>query len=622
MNVKKLTKKISAVLLSAALLCTPLSAFAEQEGAAPTTKEDSAFIILNADGTVQKQIVTSWLHNDSGLSGVVDQSSLEGIHNVKGSVEPSQSGEQVTWNTAESDVYYQGTTSKEPPVQAEIAYRLNGKEVAPAELAGQSGKVEITVHLKVKGEKQMVAGASRTIAPLYLTGVMVSLPNETFQNVSAENGFLLNDAATQFAAFATIPGLKESFSGVVDARLTEIEEKLSDTFTITAEAKDFALPSIMLVAVSDPALLKEIDVKGLASLTNGVEELKGATGTIHEGTSQLKGAVTTLSSKMSQFSKQYQTFAAGLAKAKSGADALLRGAGELKAGTALLAEKTSGLTELLTPEFFSSLQDLSDIIASLQLDDATKAALAATGTNVSGDVSAMAGGIIGDLTGTTLTPSQQKEVAAIVQKRANEAGLAISGHLAPAQAVLTSLGDTQAKVEKVLAKVGGVEGLKKLLQTVQSSTSELGKVLELDAGAKKLLSGADDLANGICSLNSASKEVEAAISQFEAASKQLAAATGTLDAGVAKFEEEGISKLYATVKGLVDDLDTVKAIGDAVFDASEADRSYAGAPEGAQASVKLIMRTEEIKKPEVKEEAPQKTETKTTFWERVTHLFS
>ena len=76
MNVKKLTKKISAVLLSAALLCTPLSAFAEQEGAAPTTKEDSAFIILNADGTVQKQIVTSWLHNDSGLSGVVDQSSL------------------------------------------------------------------------------------------------------------------------------------------------------------------------------------------------------------------------------------------------------------------------------------------------------------------------------------------------------------------------------------------------------------------------------------------------------------------------------------------------------------------------------------------------------------------
>ena len=94
---KKLLQKTTAVLVSAALAVTcALPAFAEQptEG---VTKDENVFLILIPDGSVSEQIVSDWLHSDTGFDAAADRSTLSGITNLKSDVLPAQDGENLTW---------------------------------------------------------------------------------------------------------------------------------------------------------------------------------------------------------------------------------------------------------------------------------------------------------------------------------------------------------------------------------------------------------------------------------------------------------------------------------------------------------------------------------------------
>ena len=47
-----------------------------------------------------------------------------------------------SWNTEDTDVYYQGTTEQTPPVTVSIRYELDGKEMPAQEMLGQAGHVK------------------------------------------------------------------------------------------------------------------------------------------------------------------------------------------------------------------------------------------------------------------------------------------------------------------------------------------------------------------------------------------------------------------------------------------------------------------------------------------------
>ena len=54
----------------------------------------------------------------------------------------------ISWDMDGNDAYYTGTSDKTPPVSAVISYKLDGEEISPQELAGKSGRVEITIALQ------------------------------------------------------------------------------------------------------------------------------------------------------------------------------------------------------------------------------------------------------------------------------------------------------------------------------------------------------------------------------------------------------------------------------------------------------------------------------------------
>lgn len=157
---KKLLQKTTAVLVSAALAVTcALPAFAEQptEG---VTKDENVFLILNPDGSVSEQIVSDWLHSDTGFDAAADRSTLSGITNLKSDVLPAQDGENLTWTTEDNDIYYQGTTTQTPPVTVDITYTLDGRSITADALAGKSGHLVMRLALtNNEGQEMEIAAA-------------------------------------------------------------------------------------------------------------------------------------------------------------------------------------------------------------------------------------------------------------------------------------------------------------------------------------------------------------------------------------------------------------------------------------------------------------------------------
>ena len=78
---KQYIRRGLAVLVSlgmTASLATP--AFAAQPVKAD--KDETVYIILNSDGSIQSQTVTEWLHADGSLQGVADYTTLDNIQNL------------------------------------------------------------------------------------------------------------------------------------------------------------------------------------------------------------------------------------------------------------------------------------------------------------------------------------------------------------------------------------------------------------------------------------------------------------------------------------------------------------------------------------------------------------
>ena len=117
-----------------------------KEGAENTEsifKEESVYVKADPDGKVSNTTVTEWIKNPEN-GEFADTSNLKDIKNIKGEEEYTKgSKEDLKWKSEGNDIYYQGTTDEKLPVDVNISYKLNGKDVKAEDLAGKNGKVEI-----------------------------------------------------------------------------------------------------------------------------------------------------------------------------------------------------------------------------------------------------------------------------------------------------------------------------------------------------------------------------------------------------------------------------------------------------------------------------------------------
>lgn len=331
----------------------------------PVTKDENVFLFLNPDGSIQSQVVSDWLHSDSGLRGVTDRTSLTDITNLKSDAAYTLNGDALTWDTDDHDVYYQGSSTQTPPVTASIRYELNGQEMTAAEMLGKAGHVKITVKLTNHLKKTyQIGGAARSVYTPFATVVSMALGADDFTNVKAEHGTVQTDSQTQLVAFVTLPGMQETFKGLLTGDLSDLNDKLLDEVTLEADTDAFVMPTILLAASSSvedlrdtvddiPSLdetlnevrdgmdeLKDGSVDlddgahelddGAHDLHDGAQELDDGASDLKDGAKDLDDGAKELNDKMGEFSAKYTEFDAGVSGAKSGMETLCAGLAKMK----------------------------------------------------------------------------------------------------------------------------------------------------------------------------------------------------------------------------------------------------------------------------------------------------
>ena len=600
---KSLRFASAALALTLAAGCA-VPAFAA--GSKDFAKSETVYAVMNGDGSIKSTTVSEHLYNASGLSGVTDKTILTGIQNTESDAEFTQNGEDLTWNTEDTDVYYKGTTDKALPIDVNVTYALDGQQAALEDLIGKSGHLTMTISLKNNETGTVnVNGKDRTIVTPLITAVGVIFGQDA-ENLTAEHGMIESAAKSNVAAFVTLPGVKDSLDGLLPDELDSIEDYLQDTVTVEADVTELACPQVMVACATSTAALgtdNVFDLSSINDLTDGINQLNDAMSQLMDGASQLVDGTTQLASGVLALLDGANTLnngaAAlddGLGQLTDGLDTLSSNNAALNAGAQQVADgvlasasktlKEGGLIDedmtwdnyeavidnILTmnektlaagrrkmvrtvweqePSFKDSQLDLALYLSATKTNHDLEAALRLM---QSFDASMLTGAV------DMATNAEAKNIIHEELKYQTEN----SQDMADVRALKTSLSQIQYFVSSVNQYTAGVQTAADGAHSAKDGSAQLA------AGTQTLYDGVNTLNNGAIALNDG---------------------TNQLNDGLNQFNEEGISKLTGALDQ--DQLHGLKTVLDEMSTRLEDYTSFAGAPEDSENSVKFIYKTAE-----------------------------
>lgn len=303
---KSKMKRISAMILSLALLlCAAVPAMAE------AAKDETVYILSDAQGEARRIIVSDWLKNPDKLDELTDATRLSGMTVVEGNATFERDGERLTWDADGKDVYYQGDSDEELPLTLQITYLVDGEEVPAAHMAGKSGHVTIRfAYTPAAGQKAQFAALSAAL-----------LDSSKFTNVEVTNGAVINDGDRLLVLGVALPGLKERLD------VEDKDGKLPETVEITADVEDFALPLTVTAASSEwSSLLKDMDLSLIDTADGDMDQLTDAMTQLLDGGRQLSEGTAALNDQTAALSDGVGQISGGLSTLSENSESLNAGA--------------------------------------------------------------------------------------------------------------------------------------------------------------------------------------------------------------------------------------------------------------------------------------------------------
>lgn len=283
-------------------------------------KEETVYAKIDGSGSVKSVTVSDQLKNVSDQSKLKDISDLQDIVNIKGDEAFSTMGSNVVWDTADADICYQGTTTKELPVGIKISYKLDGKDISAPDLKGKSGHVVIRYTYENKSGSK-----GKTSTPFMMaTGLL--LDEETFQNVKVENGKLISDGERNMVIGYGFPSMK-NILGIEDK-----DVDIPDYFEVEADVTEYEPVEGLTIATN--SIFNDLDTDdfdSLDELQDSMDELQDASSQLVSGSGELKNGIDTLLASSGTLT--------------DGIDQLVAGGGDLQAGTSELADGSNQLLD-------------------------------------------------------------------------------------------------------------------------------------------------------------------------------------------------------------------------------------------------------------------------------------
>ena len=576
------------------------------------SKDETVYVLANADGSVKKIIVSDWIKNNGGKT-VSDKTELSDIKNVKGDESYVMDTDNMReWNADGKDIYYQGTISKALPVDLKVSYELDGKPVSAESLAGKSGKVTIRFDYTNNQYKNVSIDGKNTkiyVPFVMLTGLL--LDNDIFTNVEISNGKIINDGDRIIAVGFALPGMQENLN------LSRDKVDIPDFVEITADVNNFALSNTLTVAAN--SIISDLDVSKLDSaddLQASLTELSSAMSKLLDGSSELYGGLSELLLKSNELISGVDKLANGASALSDGAAALSAGLSELVSNNDTLNAGAKQVFDTLLSAVSQKLKDNGITVDTLTVenyktviggllenptdsqkaeliniaDAALNAKLSAIGVpqNYYGAVKVL---LATKLSSGETQESAMAEIAAMLQNISDPQNAAAIG-----AAAATAESENGKQIINAfclnLANQTLEPTVKEAVAQLDSYNEFYKGVLAYTAGAKQAYDGSTELKNGAKELSDGANALKSGSSQLVGGVQQLTDGSKRLADGLKEFNEKGISKLTSLAG---DDLGSLVTRIKATVEVSRDYKSFAGIADGTDGDVKFIYRTDEIK---------------------------
>ena len=574
------------------------------EAAVIDSKEEVVYGMLGADGSSQGlYVVNRFVTSKPG--SVIDYGKYSSVINLTDESKLKTGNGFVKLPVGEGNFYYQGNLkAKDLPWNIKIEYQLDGKEIAPSDLAGKSGALQI--HITTSQNKEV----NTAFYEHYMMQITLTFDSEKCEQINAPDGTLASAGVNQLATYTVMPG------------------KNAD-ITLSAQVEDFsmngvefsALPYSVSIDMPDTDnLTGQFDTlisagsslnKGAKSLSKGAAHLDNGTLSLAKGSSQMKQGLDAanngadqLTQSSAQISAALSQIVAGLTGEGSGQTdtaslgqlmQLPKGLRQLAAG---LDEVTKGMTALesgLEPAYAS----LKAAIEEIPSDTITPEEMASLYTGLNTSQKAIA-----DKLSASYAAAQKVKAVYASVKPAFESTVSslktLNSSVGKISSQLSAMAD---QIEKALSQSDSMAELKKLSEGLSQLSEQYQK---FDAGLRKYTQGISEIAKNYGSLD---KGISG-----------LAAGTGSLSKGTQSMQH-GISALNAGVSDIPDQIQ--KEIDGMLADYTNGDFTPVSftSPKNKDVDyVQFVIKTEPIEG--AKAQLPHKSEAKeSSFWEKLKALF-
>lgn len=294
-------KKMGTKLISSTLLFSMLA-----YSAAPVlayTKEESVYSKLDNNGIAYQTIVSNHLKNTEKSELLKDISDLMNIENVSGNQEYEEDNGRLIWKAEGEDIYYQGNSKKELPIECKISYKLDGQEISKEDIIGKSGFAKVIFEFTNKEQrKATINGKEETMYVPFIVGIGTVIDNENNKNIEINGGKVIDNGNKTFVFGVALPGMQESLG--IDKNTIDIPNSIE----ISMEAKDFEMNEIYCFAT--PKLIDEDDLElfnKIDKIYDMAAELKDGSSKLVEGSQQLSEGAGKLNAGTHELSKELNT---------------------------------------------------------------------------------------------------------------------------------------------------------------------------------------------------------------------------------------------------------------------------------------------------------------------------
>lgn len=581
-NIKKFATFV--LLVSVGLSSIPVSAM---------TKEETVYVKLNADGSRKSTFVSEHLINPTRLEEMKDISDLQNILNVNGNEAFALVDQNLTWNAGGNDIFYQGFTQKETPVQVEIKYYLNGEEKTLEEILGKSGRVSIVLRYQNR-DSHYVNGELLYTPFVVTTATIIDTTNNS--NVEVSNGKIVSNGTKNIVVGLSTPGLYESLG--LEAL------KSMDAITISYDTTQFELSSIYSIVT--PKIIGSEDLKifdQMDTLYSSVNLLQSSINQMEAGAKSLVDGASQIHNGTSQIYENMNVVVNKLSELEAGATNVDQG---LKQILAKLNETKSILNG-------NSTESIAQVKYLIEQNSATISKLNTTSTTLKNAYDTYH---LKDMTVASIMSFTKDTYANLGKPNlSDEQVLEMNTQLATIKNTYETSYESNPQLITLLE--GNNQALQTTLTTLQNIGEQVntliatleGYVTEIEKGASQIVDGTSQIKDGVALLTSKMQELSVGTQSLSDGASQLAN-------GIITFNEQGIQTLsgYAhKAKNLKDKMTSLVKLGE-TYD------TFTMKSSDTKGSTQFVLTVDSVKVKETK--AVVKTEKpKKSLWTKMKNLF-